>query len=166
MVEVSLWFSLTLLFDTPPPYLLYSSTFICDFHRIPIFEKYFLFFYTSFHTYFKNVLYMFKLCKVIILSLLYVHSQINKIRIICSRLPLFPSFLVERMVSLLKAAFVFFSISRLYFDWLKNDRLIKRSMFFFFGNKQNKGNILIEEKAVERSLGLLSFLPFFLITAA
>jgi hypothetical protein len=39
-------------------------------------------------------------------------------------------------------------------------------MFFFFGNKQNKGNILIEEKAVERLLGLPSFLLFFMITAA
>ena len=36
-----------------------------------------------------------------------------------------------------------------------SDRLIKGAMFFFFGNKQNKGNILIEEKAVERLLGLL-----------
>lgn len=36
-----------------------------------------------------------------------------------------------------------------------SDRLIKGAMFFFFGSKQNKGNILIEEKAVERLLGLL-----------
>ena len=36
-------------------------------------------------------------------------------------------------------------------DERMSDRLIKRSMFFFFGNKQNKGNtynILIVEKAV------------------
>ena len=49
----------------------------------------------------------------------------------------------------------FLSQGYILIDERMSDRLIKGSMFFFFGNKQNKGNILIEEKAVERLLGLL-----------
>ena len=56
---------------------------------------------------------------------------------------------------LVKGCYSFLSQGYILIDERMSDRLIKRStMFFFFGNKQNKGNILIEEKVL---LGLPSF---------